>query len=97
MVFYTGSQFPAEYRGDLFVALHGSWNRSERTGYKLVRVRVRGDRPAAYEDFATGWLSSRGRVTGRPVYPVVAPDGSLLLSDDEGGRIYRIRWTGDHE
>lgn len=94
MTFYSADQFPAEYRGDLFVALHGSWNRSERTGYKLVRVRVTEGRPSSYEDFATGWLSARGRVTGRPVYPVVAPDGSMLLSDDEGGRIYRIRWAG---
>jgi len=93
MVFYTGTQFPAEYRGDLFVALHGSWNRSERSGYKLVRVRVRDGRPVSYEDFATGWLS-RMRVSGRPVYPEVGPDGSLFLSDDGGGRIYRIRWRG---
>ncbi len=93
MVFYTGDQFPEEYRGDLFVALHGSWNRSERTGYKLVRVHVEDGRPVSYEDFAAGWLAF-GRVTGRPVYPVVGPDGSLFLSDDDGGRIYRIRWTG---
>jgi glucose/arabinose dehydrogenase len=93
MTFYTGDQFPAEYRGDLFVALHGSWNRSERTGYKLIRVRVESGRPVSYEDFATGWLS-RGRVSGRPVYPTVAPDGSLFLSEDEGGRVYRIRWVG---
>jgi glucose/arabinose dehydrogenase len=93
MVFYDGTQFPQEYRGDLFVALHGSWNRSERTGYKLVRVRVEDGRPVSYEDFAWGWLSGQ-RVSGRPVYPAVAPDGSLLLSDDEGGRIYRIRWDG---
>jgi len=93
MVFYTGEQFPEEYRGDLFVALHGSWNRSERTGYELIRVRVVDGRPVSYEDFATGWLSSE-QVSGRPVYPVVGPDGSLFLSDDGGGRIYRIRWTG---
>jgi glucose/arabinose dehydrogenase len=93
MVFYTGTQFPVEYRGDLFVALHGSWNRTERSGYKLVRVRVEDGRPVSYEDFATGWLS-RMRVSGRPVYPEVGPDGSLFLSDDGGGRIYRIRWRG---
>lgn len=93
MVFYDGAQFPEEYRGDLFVALHGSWNRSERTGYKLVRVRVEDGRPMSYEDFAWGWLSGE-RVSGRPVYPAVSPDGSLLVSDDEGGRIYRIRWVG---
>lgn len=93
MAFYTGDHFPAEYRGDLFVALHGSWNRSERSGYKLVRVRVENGRPVSYEDFATGW-NGRFRVTGRPVYPAVGPDGTLFLSDDEGGRIYRIRWNG---
>lgn len=93
MVFYTGSQFPEEYRGDLFLALHGSWNRSERSGYELVRVRVRGGRPVSYEDFATGWLTGQD-VSGRPVYPEVGPDGSLFLSDDQGGRIYRIRWVG---
>lgn len=93
MVFYTADQFPEEYRGDLFVALHGSWNRSERSGYELVRVRVEDGRPVSYEAFATGWLS-RARVTGRPVYPEVGPDGSLFLSDDEGGRVYRIRWVG---
>jgi glucose/arabinose dehydrogenase len=93
MAFYTGTHFPEEYRGDLFVALHGSWNRSERTGYKVVRVRVEDRRPVSYEDFAWGWLSGR-RVGGRPVDVVVGPDGSLLVSDDEGGRIYRIRWVG---
>jgi len=93
MAFYTGDQFPAEYQGDLFVALHGSWNRSERTGYNLIRVRVRDGRPVSYEDFASGWLSG-GRVSGRPVDATMAPDGSLFLSDDEGGRIYRIRWVG---
>ena len=93
MVFYTADQFPEEYRGDLFVALHGSWNRSERTGYELVRVRVEGGRPVAYEPFARGWLRG-GRVSGRPVYPAVGPDGSMFLSDDGGGRVYRIQWTG---
>jgi glucose/arabinose dehydrogenase len=93
MVFYTGTQFPAEYRGDLFLALHGSWNRSVPTGYKLVRVRVENGRPVSYEDFATGWLAG-DRVTGRPVDPEVGPDGSLYMSDDDGGRIYRIRWVG---
>ena len=93
MVFYTADQFPEEYHGDLFVALHGSWNRSERTGYELIRVRVQGGRPVSYEPFASGWLRG-GQVSGRPVYPEVGPDGSLFLSDDGGGRIYRIRWTG---
>jgi glucose/arabinose dehydrogenase len=93
MVFYTAEQFPAEYRGDLFVALHGSWTRAEGRGYELIRVRVEGNRPVPYEQFATGWLAS-GRVHGRPVDAEVGPDGSLYVSDDEGGRIYRIRWVG---
>jgi glucose/arabinose dehydrogenase len=94
MAFYTGDAFPEEYRGDLFVALHGSWNRSERTGYKVVRVRVDDGVPVSYEDFAAGWLSA-GRVHGRPVDVTVGPRGDVFISDDDGGRIYRIRWTGD--
>ncbi len=93
MVFYEGDQFPDAYRGDLFLAFHGSWNRSERTGYKLVRVRVENGLPTGHEDFATGWLVN-GQVRGRPVYPEVGPDGSLYLSDDGGGRIYRIWYEG---
>ena len=94
MVFYTGEQFPEEWRGDLFVAFHGSWNRSRPTGYQLAHVDVKDGRPVSYEPFAHGWLGALGGVSGRPVYPVVGPDGSLYLSDDEGGRIYRIRWVG---
>lgn len=94
MVFYTGNQFPAEYRGDAFVALHGSWNRSEPTGYKVIHVEVEDGRPTEYRDFATGWLVGR-RVTGRPVYPALGPDGSLYVSDDESGIIYRIRYVGN--
>ena len=95
MVFYGGTQFPTAYRGDLFVAFHGSWNRSDKTGYKLVRVVVDDNLPVRYEDFAWGWLKEDGSVEGRPVYPEVGPDGDLYLSDDSGGRIYRIRYTGD--
>jgi glucose/arabinose dehydrogenase len=94
MVFYDGDQFPEEYRGDLFLALHGSWNRSEPTGYKVVRVRVENGQPTAYEDFAAGWLSSGGSVRGRPVAVEVGPDGSLYVSDDGAGRIWRVRWVG---
>ena len=94
MTFYTGNQFPEEYRGDLFVAFHGSWNRSEPTGYLLAHVEVEGGRPISYEPFTEGWLEPNGRVTGRPVYPAVGPDGSLFLSDDGAGRIWRIRWVG---
>jgi len=94
MVFYDGDQFPVEYRGDLFLAFHGSWNRSEPTGYKVVRVRVENGQPVSYEDFAAGWLTASGRVRGRPVAVEVGPDGSLYVSDDGAGRIWRVRWVG---
>lgn len=88
MAFYTGTQFPPEYRGNLFVALHGSWNRTSPTGYQLIRVRVDGDAPRA-ETFASGWLVGR-RAWGRPVDLAVGQDGSLFLSDDSQGVVYRI-------
>ena len=95
--FYTGDRFPEEYYGDAFVALHGSWNRSTPVGYKVVRVRVRAGRPTGggrgVEDFVSGWLGARGRVRGRPVQPLVGPDGALYVSDDHGGRIWRIAWA----
>ena len=94
MVFYNRDQFPAEYRGDLFLAFHGSWNRSEPTGYKVVRIRVEDGQPVSYEDFATGWLTGAGTVQGRPVAVEVGPDGSLYMSDDGAGRIWRVRWVG---
>ncbi len=94
MVFYDREQFPAEYRGDLFLAFHGSWDRSEPTGYKIVRVRVANGRPVSYEDFATGWLTGAGSVLGRPVAVEVGPDGSLYVSDDGAGRIWRVHWVG---
>jgi len=90
LAFYTGQQFPREYHGSLFVALHGSWNRSVPTGYKVVRIRLDQDTPHV-EDFATGWLVGR-RAWGRPVDLAVARDGSLLLSDDTQGLIYRITY-----
>ncbi len=92
--FYTGTQFPPEYRGDFFVAYHGSWNRSVPTGYKVVRVVVRDGRPLRIEPFLTGFWTGAPPVTGRPVDVLVAADGSLLVSDDAGGRIYRVRHVG---
>ena len=95
LAFYTGNQFPPEYRGDLFVAYHGSWNRNERTGYKVVRVRIKDGKPEKIEDFITGFLRFPGgqeHVWGRPVDLVVAPDGSLFLSDDFAGVVYRITY-----
>jgi glucose/arabinose dehydrogenase len=88
LAFYTGTQFPAEYRGNLFVALHGSWNLSAPVGYKVIRVRLDGSPPVA-EDFASGWLEGT-RYWGRPVDVVVAPDGALFVSDDARGAVYRI-------
>ncbi len=91
---YTGTQFPAEYRGDLFVALHGSWNRSRRTGYKVVRVKLRNGEPTGtYEDFLTGFVTADGNVWGRPVGVAVAADGSLLVSEDAGGTVWRISYA----
>lgn len=92
IVFYNASRFPEEYRGDAFVAFHGSWNRSKPTGYKVVRVQVRDGRPGRVSDFVTGWLSSGDQVWGRPVDVEVGPDGALYVSDDRGGRIWRIRF-----
>jgi glucose/arabinose dehydrogenase len=90
LAFYTGRQFPPEYRGSLLVALHGSWNRSVPVGYKVIRIRMDGPTPWA-EDFATGWLAGSG-AWGRPVDIVVAPDGGLFVSDDRLGAIYRITY-----
>jgi len=94
MRFYTGSQFPAEYRNNIFIAEHGSWNRSRKTGYRIVRVAVEGGRVMKHEVFAEGWLVADEKVWGRPVDIEVMPDGSLLVSDDHAGAIYRIRYRG---
>jgi len=91
MRFYTGTMFPPEYRNQVFVAEHGSWNRSTPVGYRVTVVRLKGGRAAGYEPFAEGWLRG-GRVWGRPVDVQVMPDGSLLVSDDKAGRIYRISY-----
>src|SRR5262249_33133356 len=85
MRFYTGTMFPPEYRGRIFIAEHGSWNRSTPIGYRVTTVRVEGGRAVGYEPFATGWLASNGRVGGRPVDGVVRPDGARLVSGDYGG------------
>ena len=91
LCFYTGEQFPAEYRGDIFAALHGSWNRSRRTGYKIVRVPLdHGKATGEYEDFVTGFVTPEGNVWGRPVGVTIAKDGSLLFSEDAHGTIWRV-------
>jgi glucose/arabinose dehydrogenase len=93
MRFYRGSQFPAEYRGDVFIAEHGSWNRSQPIGYRIMVVDVEGERARNYRVFAEGWLEG-GEVSGRPVDLLEMPDGSLLVSDDHAGAVYRISYRG---
>jgi len=88
--FYTGDKFPETYQGDLFVAFHGSWNRTEPTGYKVVRIPMEDGVPNGVEDFAVGWLRDDGSQWGRPVDVITGPEGSLFVSDDGKGRIYRI-------
>jgi glucose/arabinose dehydrogenase len=93
MVFYDGDQFPDAYRGDAFAALHGSWNRAKRTGYKVVRVPLDGGKPSGvYEDFLTGFVTPEGNVWGRPVGLTVAKDGSLLVSEDGNNSIWRVTY-----
>lgn len=89
--FYTGTLFPAEYQGQIFIAEHGSWNRSRKIGYRVSVVRLEDGAPVSYEVFAEGWLK-RERVSGRPVDLLVLADGSMLLSDDYAGKIYRISY-----
>ncbi|OLV17318.1 PQQ-dependent sugar dehydrogenase [Deinococcus marmoris] len=90
LAFYTGKTFPQTYAGQMFVALHGSWNRSEKSGYKLITVDPKTGKVA---DFLTGFLKN-DKASGRPVDPVVAADGALLLSDDGAGRVWRIQYVG---
>jgi glucose/arabinose dehydrogenase len=91
LTFYDGNNFPAEYRGDGFAAEHGSWNRSRRTGYKVVRIRLKDAAPTGeYEDFLTGFVLNDSDVWGRPVGVAVARDGALLVSEDGNGTIWRI-------
>jgi glucose/arabinose dehydrogenase len=91
--FYAGTAFPPEYRGDAFMALHGSWNRSAPVGAKVVRVRVEAGRPVGIEDFVTGWQLPGGRRWGRPVDVLPLPDGSMLVSDDHAGRVWRVSYA----
>ena len=97
MTFYDGSQFPATYRSDAFVAEHGSWNRAKPTGYKVIRVILKNGIPTGeYEDFMTGFVIDDTHVWGRPVGVAVAQDGSLLVSDDGNGTIWRITYRGSN-
>jgi len=89
MRFYSGAMFPAAYRGQIFIAEHGSWNRSRKSGYRIALVRLAAGRVLAYETFASGWLQGE-TAWGRPADLLVLPDGSLLVADDHAGAIYRI-------
>lgn len=91
MTFYTGDMFPAEYRNQILIAEHGSWNRSKKIGYRVMMVRLDGNKAVSYEPFAEGWLKGES-VSGRPVDVLVMPDGSVLISDDEAGVIYRVTY-----
>jgi glucose/arabinose dehydrogenase len=98
MRFYTGRQFPARYHGAVFIAEHGSWNRSRKNGYRISVVRLQDNRAVSYEPFITGWLQG-GRANeeaawGRPADVLVMADGSLLVSDDLAGAIYRVTYRG---
>ncbi len=90
MRFYTGNMFLPEYKNQIFIAEHGSWNRSTPIGYRIMLVRIENGKPAQYIPFATGWLQDDKKVLGRPADVEIAPDGALLVSDDDKGAIYRI-------
>ncbi len=92
IAFYTGDMFPASYRGRIFIAEHGSWNRSKKAGYRVTMVTLADGNPIAYEPFAAGWLQGES-VSGRPVDLLVLDDGSMLVSDDFAGKIYRISYA----
>ena len=97
LAFYQAEQFPGEYRGDIFAAAHGSWNKAVRTGYKIVRVPLRhtGKASGDYQDFLTGFVLPNGQVWGRPVGVTSAPDGALLVTDDGSNSIWRISYVGE--
>lgn len=90
--FYSGEMFPAEYSGRIFIAEHGSWNRSKKIGYRIMMVMLEEGVPVAYRPFATGWLQNQS-VSGRPVDLLILKDGSMLVSDDHAGLVYRISYT----
>jgi glucose/arabinose dehydrogenase len=95
LTFYDGNQFPQDYQHDGFAAEHGSWNRARRVGYKVIRVPIRGgEATGEYEDFLVGFVTQDGNVWGRPVGVAVAKDGSLMVTDDGSGTIWRVAYTG---
>lgn len=95
MRFYTGTMFPETYHQRIFIAEHGSWNRSSKVGYRITTVTLDEDRAVAYEPFIEGWLQPGGDAWGRPVDVMVMPDGAMLVSDDRVGAVYRVSWQSD--
>lgn len=93
IAFYTGKQFPKEYQNQLFVAEHGSWNRTKKSGYRVALAKLQGSKVIGYETFVSGWLQGQS-AWGRPAYILVMPDGSILISDDRAGAIYRVSYQG---
>lgn len=91
MTFYTGTQFPEKYRHQIFLAEHGSWNRSSKVGYQIIMVKLNGNHVVSWEPFITGWLDKQ-KDWGRPVDVLTMPDGSLLISDDKSGMVYRVTY-----
>jgi len=95
LAFYTGQQFPSDFKGDGFAAEHGSWNRQQRAGYEVVRIPMRnGHATGEYEDFLTGFVRPDGKVWGRPVGVAVANDGSLFVTDDASRTVWRVSYSG---
>jgi glucose/arabinose dehydrogenase len=95
MTFYEGSEFPESYKGDVFAAEHGSWNKAKRAGYEVIRVPIKdGKATGEYEDFLTGFVTADGKVWGRPVGVTVAKDGSLFVTDDGSGSIWHVTYVG---
>lgn len=95
LLFYTGDMFPSEYKNQALIAEHGSWNRSEKIGYRIMMVTFDGNgNPTSYKPFITGWLQSEEDIRGRPVSIVQLKDGSILISDDHSGKIYRVSYHG---
>jgi glucose/arabinose dehydrogenase len=96
MRFYTGTMFPRNYQNAIFIAEHGSWNRSRKTGYRVMVARLEGSRVIDYQPFASGWLRLQQTI-GRPADVLVMPDGSLLIADDHAGLIYRASYSGKRD
>jgi glucose/arabinose dehydrogenase len=95
LTFYSGTQFPKQYQGDIFAAEHGSWNKSARAGYEVIRIPLdNGKAGGEYQDFLTGFVTADGQVWGRPVGVATAPDGSLMVVDDGSKSIWRVSYTG---